>query len=226
MNNFRKIGESKVTTALLAINIIVFALMTLSGGSENTANLIKFGAVVKPYIAEGQWWRLFTASFIHIGFMHILFNMYFLYQLGPVFERLYGSLNFLIIYLLAGIMGNLVSFAFGDVMTVSAGASTSLYGMFGLALGMVLNYRDDALLSSFGSSFISIIVINIIYSLLSPSVGMLGHLGGLLAGVILSGIFPVVNRSLNQGTRVISLVAFLVLAFLFVRIGLKSLGMS
>ena len=226
MNKFKKIGDSQVTTALLAINIIVFALMTLRGGSENTANLIKYGAVVKPLIADGQWWRLISACFIHIGIFHILFNMYFLYQLGPTFEKLYGSVNFLIIYLLAGIMGNLVSFAFGDTMTVSAGASTSLYGMFGLALGMMLNYKNDAILSGFGSSFISIIMINILISVTSPSIGMLGHLGGLLGGVLLSGIFPVINRSLGLGTRIVSVAAFVVLAFLFVRIGLKSLGIS
>lgn len=222
MNNFRNLGSSRVTSVLLIVNVIVFAVMTLAGGSQNIGNLVKFGAVVKQRIAYGEWWRLFTASFIHIGFMHILFNMYFLYQIGPIFERLYGSRNFLIIYLLAGIMGNLVSFAFGDPSTVSAGASTSLYGLFGLALGIMLNYRGDSMLSSFGASFLSVIAINIIYSLLSPSVGMLGHLGGLLAGVILAGVFPVINRSLATGTQIISVAAFVVLAILFVRIGLKT----
>lgn len=222
MNNFRNLGSSRVTSVLLIVNVIVFAVMTLAGGSQNIGNLVKFGAVVKQRIAYGEWWRLFTASFIHIGFMHILFNMYFLYQIGPIFERLYGSRNFLIIYLLAGIMGNLVSFAFGNPSTVSAGASTSLYGLFGLALGIMLNYRGDSMLSSFGASFLSVIAINIIYSLLSPSVGMLGHLGGLLAGVILAGVFPVINRSLATGTQIISVAAFVVLAILFVRIGLKT----
>lgn len=222
MNNFRNLGSSRVTSILLIVNVIVFAVMTLAGGSQNIGNLVRFGAVVKQRIAYGEWWRLFTASFIHIGFMHILFNMYFLYQIGPIFERLYGSRNFLIIYLLAGIMGNLVSFAFGNPSTVSAGASTSLYGLFGLALGIMLNYRGDSMLSSFGASFLSVIAINIIYSLLSPSVGMLGHLGGLLAGVILAGVFPVINRSLATSTQVISVTAFVVLAILFVRIGLKT----
>lgn len=222
MNNFRNLGSSRVTSVLLIVNVIVFAVMTLAGGSQNIGNLVKFGAVVKERISYGEWWRLFTASFIHIGFMHILFNMYFLYQIGPIFERLYGSRNFLIIYLLAGIMGNLVSFAFGNPSTVSAGASTSLYGLFGLALGIMLNYRGDSMLSSFGASFLSVIAINIIYSLLSPSVGMLGHLGGLLAGVILAGVFPVINRSLATGTQIISVTAFVVLAILFVRIGLKT----
>jgi rhomboid family protein len=226
MNNFNNLGESKVTRALLIINIAVFAIMTFTGGSESTANLIRFGAVHKGLIASGQWWRLFTASFIHIGIAHILFNMYFLYQLGPVFERLYGSINFLIIYLLAGIMGNLLTFAFGNVDTISAGASTSLYGMFGLALGVMLNYRGDELLRSFGASFLTVIAINVVYSLLSPSVGILGHLGGLLAGVILSGIFPVVNRSLSTSTQVISILAFVVIMILFIRIGMKSMAVG
>ncbi|MDU4025750.1 MAG: rhomboid family intramembrane serine protease [Anaerococcus sp.] len=222
MNNLRNLGSSRVTSILLVVNILVFAIMTLAGGSQNISNLVRFGAVVKDRIAYGEWWRLFTASFIHIGFMHILLNMYFLYQIGPVFEKLYGSRNFLIIYLLAGIMGNLLTFAFGSSSTVSAGASTSLYGLFGLAIGIMLNYKGDSMLSSFGASFLSVIAINIVYSLINPSIGLLGHLGGLLAGVILAGIFPVINRSLPTSTQVISASAYIILAILFVRIGLKT----
>lgn len=223
MNYFKKLGDSKVTRALIIVNIIVFAIMALNGGTQNTENLVRFGAVFKPYIAAGQWWRLFTAAFIHIGFMHILFNMYFLYQLGPTFEMLYGSRNFLIIYLVSGIIGNLVSFAFGSPGTVSAGASTSLYGIFGLALGIMLNYKNDAMLANFGASFLSVIAINVIYSLISPNVGILGHFGGLVGGLLLSGIFPVVNRELQSGVRLISLAALIVLIVLLIRIGLKSL---
>ena len=222
MNNLRNLGSSRVTSILLVVNILVFAIMTLAGGGQNISNLVRFGAVVKDRIAYGEWWRLFTASFIHIGFMHILLNMYFLYQIGPVFEKLYGSRNFLIIYLLAGIMGNLLTFAFGSPSTVSAGASTSLYGLFGLAIGIMLNYKGDSMLSSFGASFLSVIAINIVYSLINPSIGLLGHLGGLLAGVILAGIFPVINRSLPTSTQVISASAYIILAILFVRIGLKT----
>ena len=222
MNNLKIFQTSKVTGFLLVINVAIFIIMTLAGGSQNNLNLVRFGAMVKTLIANGDWWRLFTASFIHIGFFHLLFNMYFLYNIGPLFERLYGSRNYLIIYLLAGIMGNLLSFAFGNANTISAGASTSLYGLFGLALGIMLNYKDDAMLKSFGASFLSIIIINVIYSLISPSIGILGHLGGLLAGVILAGIFPVLNRSLATNTQVFSIAAFVILAVLFLRIGLKT----
>lgn len=78
------------------------------------------------------------------------------------------------------------------------------------------------MLSSFGASFLSVIAINIVYSLINPSIGLLGHLGGLLAGVILAGIFPVINRSLPTSTQVISASAYIILAILFVRIGLKT----
>lgn len=221
--NFERLSQAKVTSGLMVINIIVFILMTLSGGSENIENLIRFGANSKILVAEGEWWRLFTASFIHIGFFHILFNMYFFYSLGPVFERLFGSMNFLIIYLIAGIFGNLLSFAFGSPYTVSAGASTSLYGMLGLAIGLMATYRDDEIIRSFGASFISVVVINVIYSLLAPGVGIYGHLGGFVAGFLLAGIFPIIGREIASPRRLVSLVILLVASFALYRIGARSM---
>lgn len=221
--NIERLSQAKVTSGLMIINIIVFILMTLSGGSENIENLIRFGANSKILVAEGEWWRLFTASFIHIGFFHILFNMYFFYSLGPVFERLFGSMNFLIIYLIAGIFGNLLSFAFGSPYTVSAGASTSLYGMLGLAIGLMATYRDDEIIRSFGASFISVVVINVIYSLLAPGVGIYGHLGGFVAGFLLAGIFPILGREIASPRRLVSLVILLVASFVLYRIGARSM---
>lgn len=221
--NFERLSQAKVTSGLMIINIIVFVLMTLSGGSENIENLIKFGANSKMLVAEGEWWRLFTASFIHIGFFHILFNMYFFYSLGPIFERMFGSVNFLIIYLISGIFGNLLSFAFGNPYTVSAGASTSLYGMLGLAIGLMATYRDDEIIRSFGASFISVVVINVIYSLLAPGVGVYGHLGGFIAGFLLAGIFPIFGRDIATTRRLIYSIILLGSGFALYKIGLRSM---
>ena len=216
--------KSKMTRILMIINIIVFVAMTLTGGSENIENLIRFNAMNKIMVYGGhEWWRLLTASFLHIGFMHLMMNMYFLNSIGPVFERLYGEKNYLIIYLLAGLMGNLLTYAFGDPHTVSAGASTSLYGLFGLALGIMLNYHNDEILSSFGASFITVIAINVIYSFLMPGIGILGHMGGLLGGFLLAGIFPIISRSLNPTTKILYLVIFIGLSLLFIIIGNKSM---
>lgn len=216
--------KENMTRILMTINILVFIIMTVSGGTRSTNNLIRFGAMAKPLVAGGQWWRVFTASFIHIGFFHIAMNMYFLYSLGPVFESLYGSGRFLLIYLVSGVMGNLMSYAFSSPYTVSAGASTSLYGLLGLALGMMQNYRDDHILRSFGASFLSIIAINVIYSILSPSVGIWGHFGGFLAGFILSGIIPVLYKDLPMKTKILNLI-FLIAFFLsFIQVGNRSMG--
>lgn len=132
----------------------------------------------------------FCPIFIHIGIIHLLMNMYFLNNVGDVFESLYGSTKFLIIYLLCGIMGNLFTYAFGEVTSVSAGASTSLYGLFGLALGIMFNYRDNEFLRQFGSSFIGIVAINIIYSFMVPGIGITGHIGGLFGRIYSCRIFP------------------------------------
>lgn len=217
-------AKTKMTRILMIISVIVFLAMTVTGGSESIENLIRFNAMSKPLVYSGQWWRLFFAIFIHIGIFHLLMNMYFLNSVGPLFERLYGSRNFLIIYILAGIVGNLFSYAFGSPNSVSAGASTSLYGLFGLAVGIMLNYRNDEILRSFGSSFISIIVINVIYSFMMPSVGVLGHLGGLIGGVVLSGIFPIINRQLSTTTIAISTIVLIVLVVSFIIIGNKSMA--
>lgn len=214
--------KGKMTRIIMGINVLVFILMTVSGGSQNTGTLLKFNAMNKALVFQGEWWRMFCAIFIHIGFFHLLMNMYFLNNVGGTFEMLFGSRNFLIIYILTGLMGNLLTYAFGDLNTVSAGASTSLYGMFGLALGIMINYRDNDILRQFGSSFITIIVINVIYSFMVPGIGIRGHLGGLLGGFILAGAFPIMNMELSTTTRVISLVAYVAIALGFIYIGNRS----
>ena len=97
-----------VTHLFLAIQIVIFLLMTLNGGSTNVLTLILFGAKFNPAIAQGEWWRLIAPMFIHIGFTHILVNSITLYYLGTQMESLYGSLRFALIYLLSGLMGNLM----------------------------------------------------------------------------------------------------------------------
>lgn len=222
----REMAKTKMTRILIIINVAVFVLMTLSGGTESIENLVRFKAMVKALVYKGEWIRLLTAQFIHIGIIHIVMNMYFLNSIGPIFERLYGSANFIIIYLLSGLMGNLFTYAFGSVNSVSAGASTSLYGLLGLAIGMMVTYRDDHILHSFGASFVSVVAINLLYSFIMPKVGVLGHLGGFIGGFILAGIFPVINRELKSMRVSLFIIILLALAFAFVYIGNRSMRMT
>lgn len=215
--------KEKMTRMLMGVNVLVFIVMTISGGSENVENLVRFQAMNKLLVFQGQWWRMFCSNFIHIGIFHLLMNMYFLNSIGGAFENLFGSLNFLIIYLLTGLMGNFSTYAFGEMNTVSAGASTSLYGLIGLGLGIMLNYRDNHFLMQFGRSFLPIILINILYSFMVPGISMAGHLGGLLGGFILAGTFPIINTNLSISTRVISIIAFVAISIGFIYIGNKSI---
>lgn len=219
-------AKTKMTRTLIIINLAVFLIMTASRGTESIENLVRFNAMVKPLVYQGQWWRVFCAQFIHIGFFHILMNMYFLNTIGPIFERLYGPRNFLIIYLVSGVVGNLFTYAFGSTSSVSAGASTSLYGLLGLAIGIMITYKNDEILRSFGASFVSVVVINLIYSFLMPRVGVLGHLGGFIGGLVLAGIFPIINRDLPQTRVSLSIVLLVVLVVAFIYIGNRSMRMG
>src|ERR1051325_8674497 len=101
-----------VTWVLIGSNVVVLILMELNGGSENTRTLITFGAKVNELIDQGQWWRLFTAMFIHIGYIHLLVNCYSLYNVGSLLERSVGSIRFAVIYFLAGLCGSFASYWF------------------------------------------------------------------------------------------------------------------
>lgn len=190
----------KGTYCLALINIVVFAIMTLLGGTTNINNLMRFGALSSPLVKSGEIWRLITSDFIHIGFMHLLMNLFFLLQIGPVLENLYGTRNYLIMYIMSGLMGSLFVFGLGNDSIVSAGASTSLYGMLGAVIGNLVFYRDDKGLMALGIAYLPIVLANIIFSVTNPDVSILGHLGGFAGGFLLSGIVSMKGRTISKNS--------------------------
>lgn len=180
-----------VTYALLAIQILAFVLMTFDGGSTNIATLLKYGAKFNPYIVLGDWWRLITPMFLHIGFIHLLMNSVILYYLGEQLEGMFGHLRFAGIYLLSGIAGNLASFAFNDA--ISAGASTALFGLFGSTIMLGQTFKYNPAIQQMAKSFGTLIIINIVFGIFSSSIDMAGHLGGLLGGFLIATAISVPN---------------------------------
>lgn len=174
------------TYIFLGLIVLVYIAEELTGGSESSANLIRFGANYAPLVAQGQYWRLVTANFLHIGILHIALNAYALYVLGREVEALFGHVRFIAIYLLTGICGAVFSF----MMTqgLSAGASTALFGLFG-ALA-VFFYKQRKLLGELGRQRLinlgMTLLINIVIGL-SPGSGIdnWGHIGGALGGALL-----------------------------------------
>ncbi|MDY0405575.1 rhomboid family intramembrane serine protease [Virgibacillus sp. 179-BFC.A HS] len=184
-------GKPIFTYLFLAINIIVFVLMELNGGSQQTANLIRFGAKENIHIIDGQWWRLLTSMFLHIGFLHLFMNMLVLYYLGTTVEKMYGSLRFFVIYILAGIGGAIASFAFN--MNVSAGASGAIFGLFGALLCFGL-YHRQIFLRTIGQNIIFLLLINLIYGFFVPGVDVQAHIGGLATGFLAAMITQMPGR--------------------------------
>ena len=174
-----------LTYTLLGINLIVFLLMTLAGGSTNQSVLIAFGAKVNTLIQAGQIWRFLTSAFIHIGIMHLAFNLYALWALGPLTEESFGHRRFLIIYILSALGGSIASFLFTTAL--SAGASGAIFGLLGALL--YFSYKRPYLWKSgLGMNLIIVIFVNFGFGLLQPGIDNFAHLGGLFTGTIASVI--------------------------------------
>lgn len=214
-----------VTWALLVLIAVVFLLESLAGGSTNLQTLVNFGAKINYLVQDGDWWRLFTPIFLHIGVLHILTNGVTLYFVGTILEPLIGHVRFLVIFLLSGITGNLASFAFGSANSISAGASTSLFGLFAAFLALALIYRENNFLGQMGKTFLALIIINLLLDFAMTSVDIWGHLGGAVGGFLL-GIalgLPGIRRP-NMIIRLISLAFCLVISYFMYSKGMAVYG--
>ena len=194
----------------MIIQVIVFLLMEINGGSTNSATLIEFGAKYSPYILQGEWWRFFTPIVIHIGFIHLLMNTISLYLIGAEVERIYGNTRFLLIYLFAGFSGTLASFMMSP--SLAAGASGAIFGCFGALLYFGIVY-PKLFFRTMGSSVIVLIIINLIYGFSVPGIDNAGHIGGLIGGFLAAGVVSLPKKKLPLRQLVLLLVTVLVTYF-------------
>jgi membrane associated rhomboid family serine protease len=178
--------EPWVTRALLAANVAVFLATNRLGAGFGMGGgqLNRFGlrlVLDRTDVANGEWWRLVTSSFVHYGLLHIAFNMYALYLLGSVLERYIGSLRFAAVYLVSGLAGS-----FGALLltpnSFTAGASGAVFGLMG-ALFVLERQRGIQLL---GGPIGGLIVINLLFTFAVPNISVGGHLGGLIGGALVA----------------------------------------
>lgn len=202
-----------ITYGLIGINIIMFILMYILGrGSEDIRTLINFGALTKVFVEYGDYYRLITSVFLHVGFLHLLCNMYALYILGKDIESFFGKVKFIFIYLISALVGSFVSLIFMDEYAVSAGASGAIFGLMGALLYFGYNYRVT-LNNSINRQILPVIFINLLFGFMSPGIDNYAHLGGLLGGYLASTAVGVKYKSSKSEKINGSIV--LVLLFLF-----------
>lgn len=189
---FLKKDQPIVTYSIILLNIIVFMLSLLDYNM-----IINYFANYYVNVKNGEIYRLLTACFVHANFLHIFFNMYALYYIGPMVEKYYGKLKYLLIYLGSGIMGSLFSVVLSN--NVSIGASGAIFGLFGSMLYFGYKYR--ATLDGFvRSGIIPVLFINLILGFIVPNIDVYGHIGGLIGGLLLSYILGVYRKGKKKNT--------------------------
>ncbi|MGE5394304.1 MAG: rhomboid family intramembrane serine protease [Candidatus Saccharibacteria bacterium] len=192
-----------ISPILININILVFILMVLSGVHflmPDSQSLIDWGANFRPVTLEGQGWRLLTACFLHIGILHLLMNMYALVYIGLLLEPYLGKTRFLAAYLITGIASSLVSLCWHDV-TISAGASGAIFGMYGVFLALLTtNVLSKSLKKALMTSILFFVGYNLMNGL-KPDSGIdnAAHIGGLLSGLLIGyAMIPSLKKFENK----------------------------
>jgi rhomboid protease GluP len=230
-----KILRTPGTYFLLAINIAVFGWMGLSGVSPRDPTrdqLLHFGATnAGQIILHGQWYRLFTATFVHVGLLHIATNMWCLWNLGLLGEPLLGPVGLVAVYLITGVAGNLLSLAFNvilhDYVSVGAGASGAVFGIAGILIVLLSNKKLPIPwieLKRLRRSVIQFAALNLVIGLGTIFTNLIridnfAHVGGFLSGLAVG--VPLVPRMTSGRTRYLARqkVTFGAAAFLLILFG-------
>ncbi|WP_206427381.1 rhomboid family intramembrane serine protease [Clostridium rectalis] len=180
--------SSKVTYTIIGINILMYIITAILSGNiiDSDINVLIFlGAKVNFLIAKGEYYRLITCAFLHGGIVHLGLNMYMLYTLGPLVERIYGKIKYICIYILSATTSSLLSYWMSE--SVSIGASGAIFGLLGAALIFAIKMKER-IGKEFVSNIMSVIVVNLVVGISISNVDNFGHIGGLIGGLISSMI--------------------------------------
>lgn len=184
--NYRK-KWLNINVLLIVINMAIWVLMSLRGDTRSAEYMLQHGAMYPDLVLNGEWYRLFSAMFLHFGAEHLLSNMFMLYFLGDMLLRAVSQWKYAVIYLLSGIGGSILSLAImlltGDYR-VSAGASGAIYGIIGALLWVVLCNGGRFESISIPRMLLAV-VLYISYGFTVEGVDAWAHLGGAIAGFVL-----------------------------------------
>ena len=169
-----------VTRFLIGVNVAVYLLELALGGNIDGvgSSIYNHGLLFGPYVAQGDWWRLITAAFLHYGPLHLGMNMLFLWWIGTPVEAYLGRWRFLLVYVISGLAGSAGALVVTP-LSGTVGASGAIFGILGAAL--ILERQRAYVL---GGSAMGLIVINLIFSFTFAGISIGGHIGGLIGGAL------------------------------------------
>lgn len=176
-----------VNYALIILCIGAYVLTEMTGGISSD-HMLEMGAAFAPYVQAGQYWRLLTSMFLHFGLQHLLSNMLLLFFLGDYLERYVGHISYALIYIGAGLVGNILSLwheVYSGAFYVSAGASGAVYGVLGGLLALILLHKGRVEDLTAKRVFV-LIILMIIVSFQNSGVDAYAHVGGVIGGFLLT----------------------------------------
>jgi membrane associated rhomboid family serine protease/Flp pilus assembly protein TadD len=194
-----------VTLTLIGLNVLIYVAMGLSGVSwtdPSVEHAIRWGADFGPLTLGGEWWRIFTSTFVHFGILHIGLNMWCLWNLGSSLEIFMGRKAFAVTYLLSGLMASLTSIAWNP-WRVSAGASGAIFGTAGAFVSYLYLKKvpiDRAVVKQRLKSLAIFIGYNLLYGA-AGNVDNSAHLGGLISGLALGVLVPPMLRGVDSASQ-------------------------
>lgn len=183
-----ELKKEPVTVLLILVNLVVFTIVELTGGSDDTMHMIQCGAAYTPSIVQGDYYRIFTSMFLHFGAQHLGNNMLVLFVLGGRLERTTGKLKYLLIYILGGMGGNLLCVFLelnSQEFAVSAGASGAVFAVMGAMIYAVIRGRGHIEDLS-ARQVIIMAAFSLYFGFTSEGVDNAAHVGGLICGFILA----------------------------------------
>ncbi|AWB90770.1 rhomboid family intramembrane serine protease [Aeromicrobium chenweiae] len=176
--------------AIIVLNVLAYLVTAATDGQRGS--FFGDGAMVGYYVADGEIYRLLTSTFLHAGILHLLFNMYALYLFGPFVERAIGTVRFVVAYLTMAIVGSVFVYLLAAPGTVTIGASGAVFGLFGMAMMLLLKAKQDI------TTLLVLLAINAFISVAGSNISWQGHLGGFVAGVVLGAVVAYGPRERKQ----------------------------
>ncbi|GAB3913609.1 rhomboid family intramembrane serine protease [Kibdelosporangium lantanae] len=209
-----------VTWTIIALNFVVFAINAVQAGSiahnEDSPSWVEL-VLYPPFVDQGEWWRLFTSGFLHIGPIHILVNMISLWFVGRSLEPMYGRLRYTAIYLVSMLGGSAAVYILGAAPT--AGASGAIFGLAGALLVTILKLRIPA------GQFVAVIAINLFLTFRLSDISWQDHIGGLVVGALVAVGFLFPRPEIRQKAQV-GTVVVVVLVLVGLMVGIGRLGVA
>ena len=196
----RLLRRAGATQAIIAANVAIFIAMLTRGSWNDPRVLLDFGALFSP-LPRAEWWRLITAMFVHIGPLHLLFNMYALAIFGPAIESRYGRARFLAMYLCAGFLGSAASLLFTSGGGVRAGASGGVFGILGAWIAFFVRHRSARGAREQLRSLFFLVAINLFIGVSVGHIDNFAHLGGLAGGFVTGTALEQSARRRSPGER-------------------------